>query len=212
MVELKVSNVIDVLSKSFSSVDFRIAAIKEANWVLVTSSVVFSHLQPEEIRSKHERITQKIDKVLGDSLRFFLLAHPISQWQNIVDQFSVGRIRADSIDIMVNAVDISNLTVNDNYPNPPYVKDDEWKVVGAEAILQGNGKKFSTTLEECRGNAKVLGYAEADELTREILRIREYHGSVDRYVVLGSPIYARILSHTVKANHVIVPTQLHAGL
>lgn len=188
MVALTVNEILQAFSPAFKSIDVRIVAVKlEDQWRNVITSVFLSFKSQEEIKSEQQQVRETLPET--DKFCILLDCYSFDSISDLFNQIKKAEIEMHGRVIRFQPFDPSKLTI-EAYQS--YLKKmNNWKVIGSHAtatLFDG----VWPVISDQDGPARLVGYANAYEMIKETINIREFDPSIKRVIVIGIPIPARI--------------------
>lgn len=212
---ITVSEVAEVFSSSFESIDIRIAAARSADkWINVITSIFLSIESEDETKAKQQQLIEKLPENT-DMFLIILDSRPFRKLPILFNQIKQGKITVytspvqfrETVTVQSREIDPSVLTL-DLY-HPRYLKEiKDWRLIGAEAKAQeAKRQDLWPIVDSQNGFARLRGFESIYKLIGETLGIKDFSRGIDTDLVIGIPIPARIASASLSDSSLEVKTK-----
>lgn len=210
MVNAPLTAIIESMRGVYKSIDLRIAIILiDDKWHNVLTLIRFSHENLEGIKKKYESLKSKWRPIKGDEFRIICKAFNINEWDNLLHQFSKGKIIVNDLEVKFDGnKDLSSLR-SDLHGYPTYSrKTDEWSTFGGILTTSNNTHQFLRKVER---DVRLLGFPSIYTAINEWLQTR-YNHTTSLDVFVSAPIYAIIKDIDYTEQKVEVSIKFHSEM
>jgi hypothetical protein len=205
--QLKVGDVLPRLLPCYRSVDLRCAVgFQVDSWLNLHTVIRFTHQNTSEVKRLYANLARTLPVVETTSFKIICKAFPLSKWNIIKEQISLGYLTLDDFKFKISSTDVDALPCL-IAKNPLHVISEGWNV--AEAV----SKYATVSFEKYESELLKMGYQTTYNALNSWLHTK-LTTPIAPEIVMAAPVYAKILRsdyRTERALRVIVERSASLG-